>query len=678
MPVFDPYAASQQATQEPPKEELSTFDKYLGIGSPAQRFVAGAVNEPLLAVGQIVVDPIANLFGYGKPVTEYAQRIAQLEQQGRAARGDTGIDTAKLAGAIVSPATLIPAGRIAQAAGTGIRGGLLSGAATGALAAPTLNEDITAGKTEQAGYGALGGAVGSAITQGVGRALAPKISADEQILRDLGIQPTTGEAIGGLAKKAEEFAARIPFVGALVTPARQASVESFNTAMFNRVLGNIKGETLGKEAPKLSKGIIGTDAMREMDNVISQSYDKILPNMKYRLNTNTFQDISNVIRNAGLTDTQQETITKFMSDRFLNKIKQGNGQLDGETLKVFEADLRKKIMSYSGSLKDGADLEIGDALKEIRNIFRSDLYSQNAKFVPELRKVDKAYAEAEVIRDAVNRVAPDKNGIFTPNDLSMAVRTAAGRLGEKALSRGEAMLQQEAQAATRVMGGADRGTSAVGALGAAYAGFGNPALAAVGVTGIGAAYSKYGQKAIDAIITKRPEMAQRIGNAIQSAGTITPAISAQIERILREENIAPESQGGAQVFDPFQQSRVAPSRNEIQNLVQATIQQKNVPPELARVIPAIVQTESSWNPNASNKTSSARGLFQMTNAARADVGIPRNATIQQDIEGGVDYLLKQYRKYGDVKKAVQAYNQGHYNPKSKEGKQYVATVFRNI
>lgn len=120
------------------------------------------------------------------------------------------------------------------------------------------------------------------------------------------------------------------------------------------------------------------------------------------------------------------------------------------------------------------------------------------------------------------------------------------------------------------------------------------------------------------------------------------------------------------------------SKAEVQGLLSSIIQQKQVPPELARVIPAIVQTESSWNPTASNKTSSAKGLFQMTNAARADVGIPRNATVQQDIEGGIDYLMKMYRKYGDVRKAVQAYNQGHYNPKSKEGKKYVATVFGNI
>lgn len=129
---------------------------------------------------------------------------------------------------------------------------------------------------------------------------------------------------------------------------------------------------------------------------------------------------------------------------------------------------------------------------------------------------------------------------------------------------------------------------------------------------------------------------------------------------------------------PQNQIKQPQTKQEVQGLLSSIIQQKNVPAELARVIPALIQTESGWDVNAKNKTSSAKGLFQMTNAARADVGIPRNATIQQDIEGGVDYLLKQYRKYGDVNKAIHAYNQGHYNPKNKEGNKYVAAVYRNI
>ena len=241
MPIFDPYAnkaaipnvvvtgsdASPEATQQP-QQEMSTFDKYLGIGSPVQRFVAGAVNEPLMAVGQMVVDPFANVLGYGKPVTEYAQRIAKLEQEGRAARGDTGLDVYKTAGAVVSPATYIPATKAMQVAGTGLKGGVLSGATTGLFAAPTLNEDIYAGKTEQAGTGALIGGLFGKGTEAVGRVLSPRISSEEKLIRELGIQPTTGESMGGIFRKVEEFASRVPGLDMLVKPAREESVKSFN------------------------------------------------------------------------------------------------------------------------------------------------------------------------------------------------------------------------------------------------------------------------------------------------------------------------------------------------------------------------------------------------------------------------------------------------------------------
>lgn len=686
MPIYDPFAKQDSipnivveggaASIQQPQQEMSTFDKYLGIGSPAQRFVAGAINEPLMALGQMVIDPFTNVLGYGKPVTEYAQRIAKQEEQGRAARGDTGLDLYKTAGAIVSPATYIPATRAAQVAGTGIKGGILSGTTTGLFSAPTLNEDIYAGKAEQAGTGALIGGVLGKGTQLAGRVLSPRISSEEQLIRDLGVQPTTGESVGGIFRSLEEFASRIPAVGKLVKPARQASVESFNTGMYNRVLSNVK-DIVGKEGSTLPKGTMGNDAIVIMDETISVAYDKILPNMKYRLNTNTYGNINSIV--AGLNDEQQKVVSKFLMDRFGDKLKKGNGALSGDDIKMFEADIRKKINAYSGTGKSGSDIEIGDALKNIRNIFRDDLYAQNPKFVPSLRKVDKAYAEAEVLRDAVNRVSPDKNGVFTPYDLGMAVKSTAGTAGKKTLSRGQALLQEESKAATKVLGGnADRGTSDVGALGAGYVAAGNIPAALVTAGSLGVLYSKYGQKFVDTLLTKRPEMAKRIGNAIQSAGTITPAIAAQIDRISKEENLQKEPQ----VFDPFSSNNKSfqqpQSKADIQNLVASTIQQKNVPTELAAVIPALIQTESSWNPTAANKNSSAKGLFQMTNAARADVGIPKNATIQQDIEGGIDYLLKQYRKYGDVKKALQAYNQGHYNPKSKEGKQYVAAVMGNM
>lgn len=675
MPVFDPFDAPQEAAPQ----ELSTFDKYLGIGSPAQRFVAGAINEPLMAVGQMAIDPIANLLGYGKPVTEYAQKIAALEEQGRAARGDTGLDLYKTAGAIVSPATFIPAAKAAQVAGTGIRGGILSGAATSALAAPTLNEDIAAGKAEQAGTGALiGGAFGKG-TELLGRVVSPRITSEEKIIRDMGIQPTTGESLGGIFRKAEEFASRIPGLDILVKPAREESVKSFNTGLYNRVLGNLKG-IVGKDEEKLASGVFGTDAVSAMDETISKAYDTILPKMGYRLNTNVYNDINGVV--SGLNDDQQKVVSKFLQDRFGDKLKKGNGALTGDDIKLFESDIRKKINNYSGTGKSGADIEIGEALKEIRNIFRDDLYAQNPNFVPSLRKVDRAYAEAEVLRDAVNRSATDRGGIFNPHDLGMAVKSTAGSAGAKTFSRGEALLQEESKAATSVLGGADRGTSAVGALGAGYAAAGNLPAAVISAGGLGVLYSKYGQKFVDTLMTKRPEMAQRIGNAIQSAGTITPAIAAQIDRISKEENITPESLGGAQVFDPFQQGKVAPqSKTDIVNQIHATASDRGAA-QFAPLLTAIAKTESSLNPNAKNVNSTATGLFQLTKAAQKDVGVTNARDINQNINGGVDYFLKMMKRYnGDVRKALAAYNQGAGTIDkgiNKAGREYIAKVMSNM
>jgi len=666
MPIFDPFAKQDNIpnvvveggatpTQQP-AQEMSTFDKYLGIGSPAQRFVAGAINEPLMALGQVVIDPFANVLGYGKPVTEYAQRIAQQEEQGRAARGDTGLDIYKTAGAVVSPATYIPATRAAQVAGTGIRGGLLSGATTGMLAAPTLNEDIYAGKTEQAGTGALIGGLFGKGTELVGRVVSPRITSEEKIIREMGIQPTTGESLGGVFRKLEEFASRVPGVDMLIKPARQASVESFNTGMYNRVLSNLK-DIVGKEEGTIAKGTLGTDAVKAMDETISNAYNKILPNMEYRLNTNTYGNINNIV--AGLNDDQQKVVSKFLTDRFGDKLKKGNGALSGDDIKMFESDLRKKIDTYSGTGKSGSDIEIGDALKNIRNIFRDDLYSQNPQFVPSLRKVDRAYAEAEVLREAVNRVAPEKNGIFTPHDLGMAVKSTAGTAGEKTLSRGQALLQEESKAATKVLGGADRGTSAVGALGAGYAAAGNLPAAIVTAGGLGVLYSKYGQKFVDTLMTKRPEMAQRIGNAIQSAGTITPAIAAQIDRISKEEQLTPEPQ----VFDPFSGGN-RPTVSQPQSKAEAVnvIAQAATnygKPELANILTGIAKVESNFDPKAKSKSSTAAGMFQFTKATQKEFGLNNPYDASQSAGAAAAYIDRLMQRYkGDKIKALAAYNQG--------------------
>ena len=93
--------------------------------------------------------------------------------------------------------------------------------------------------------------------------------------------------------------------------------------------------------------------------------------------------------------------------------------------------------------------------------------------------------------------------------------------------------------------------------------------------------------------------------------------------------------------------------------------------EMARVLTAIMFVESTYNPNAKNPHSTAKGLMQMTNPAKKDaerwLNLPTapDSTMynpQYNVKLGTRYFLYQWRRYdGNLKKSVIAYNQGSYN-----------------
>lgn len=78
------------------------------------------------------------------------------------------------------------------------------------------------------------------------------------------------------------------------------------------------------------------------------------------------------------------------------------------------------------------------------------------------------------------------------------------------------------------------------------------------------------------------------------------------------------------------------------------------------IIKAMIATESGFNPNAEAKTSSARGLMQMTKGACIDVGATwENMLIPADaIDAGTAYLARMVRATGSYTQGVRAYYEG--------------------
>ena len=100
--------------------------------------------------------------------------------------------------------------------------------------------------------------------------------------------------------------------------------------------------------------------------------------------------------------------------------------------------------------------------------------------------------------------------------------------------------------------------------------------------------------------------------------------------------------------------------NNYKGLVERTAVKYNVDPKL---ISAIIQAESAWNPNATSNAG-ARGLMQLMPKTAQGLGVRNSYDPAQNIEGGTKYIAQMLRMFnGDIRKALWAYNAGPGNAK---------------
>ena len=57
----------------------------------------------------------------------------------------------------------------------------------------------------------------------------------------------------------------------------------------------------------------------------------------------------------------------------------------------------------------------------------------------------------------------------------------------------------------------------------------------------------------------------------------------------------------------------------------------------------IIQKESSWNPTAQNKTSTAYGLFQFLDMTRTSYNCPKTADVEIQTKCGIRYIQARYK-----------------------------------
>jgi len=506
------------------------------VTPPSSGFMMG-LKDPITGGAQMLPRALAGVtsgFGaYQNPVSQFftseAQRVDELAraeeqayQQQRQARGETGFDVPRLAGNVINPASIAPAARavqLARGAGYGATAqAVAGGAVSGAMEPVTGEGKFAPQKAEQIGVSAVTAPLGEKVVAAAGRVLNPLVSKAEQTMRDLGITPTTGQTLGGQFGTFEDFAQNLPLIGESISNARQRVLFDFNKGIINKALDKVKD--------KLPADVVGRDAIKYASDQVSDKYDEVLAKMSFDLDFATTSNIlSSLSKNTSLSADQRQKVSEALNNIVFSKF---SGQkLDGKTFKGIESDLRKKASDY---LTGGtaSEKEIGEALSGVLGVMKKELYFQNPKQTPQLRRVDSAYSDLSVINIAAANSGAD-SGVFTPKQFSIAVRQADKTRNKSAFAKGTAKSQQISDAGVQVLGNQSKATlegNIATRVAGGYGMFTEPVIATGLVAGVPTMYSPAGQKALDMLLRSRPDLMKQAGGMLTGASSQAGAVLA--------------------------------------------------------------------------------------------------------------------------------------------------------
>lgn len=106
-------------------------------------------------------------------------------------------------------------------------------------------------------------------------------------------------------------------------------------------------------------------------------------------------------------------------------------------------------------------------------------------------------------------------------------------------------------------------------------------------------------------------------------------------------------------FAPPRRVKV-PTERDYDQLILEVAGQHDVDPGLVK---AVIAAESGFKPHAVSRVG-AQGLMQLMPATAADLGVERPFGVVENIDGGVRYLRSMLDRFGDVSRALAAYNAG--------------------
>jgi hypothetical protein len=360
------------------------------------------------------------------------------------------------------------------------------GAANGAGAADGGNR--LAGAAQGAAAAGVGSLAGAGAMNLAGRVVSPS-GGNMARLYEAGVRPTPGQRfadsgiVGRAVNATEEALQSVPIVGSAIAGARQEARDQFQVGAFNEALREI-----GDELPKGMKP--GTDPHNYAQQAFNRVYDQARSGMRLVADEELSNDLGALAPDIATLGPQATNKLKAIMQNSVNS-KLVDGELSGDAYKRAVADLGRHIGRLRKSAM-GEDQALADILDGARGAFDSAARRHSdPDAIALLDAADAGYAKLVRIEEAAARRGGD-DGTFTPTQFDSSVQRASGGVRSKAYLRGDALMQDYANAgkglsdrmansgttdralaATTVAGGAaylEPTTLAVlGAIGGAYA-----------------------------------------------------------------------------------------------------------------------------------------------------------------------------------------------------------------
>ena len=536
---FDQFDTSSTATVKNSSERVNPFDQFDdGIQKPTapSGIVQGLKDLPIGTAqlltqfnesalpGRAIADKVMNSIGLGGVVearknvdNNVLNTINEHEanyQSQRAAAGEKGLDGDRLLTNIASFA--IPGAGMQKAAQAlklaPAAQAATVGAGTSALM-PTFGENFWQDKAISSVLGGTLGVVGQKVVGGLARMISPKssVNPDLQVLKQEGVMPTIGQALGGMANSAEQKLQSLPFVGDAVRSLREGSRQTFQNATINKALQPIGGNVKGA----------GQEAVKDASAQVSQAYDDALNSLKGVRFDDKFRSEMSSLKGLAenLTGDMRVRFTNMMNRLVIDRMSKAPG-MEARAFKATDSELGRIAAQYKGSAS-ATEKEFGNAVLEAQRIMRDQVARQSPEYASALRDADKAFAAMTRVERAAAKNA--ETGEFTPKQLLQAVREGDRSVRKNATAKGDALFQDWAGAGSRVLsetlpnsGTADRllpyvvgGASVL-----------NPYVAVPTIAAARAAYTPAVQKALVSLFTARPDFAKPVAGKLIEASPL--------------------------------------------------------------------------------------------------------------------------------------------------------------